>query len=265
MNPFHEVSKISNIARELPQKFHESGCEIRVLMPRFGCINERRNRLHEVIRLSGMNIVVNDTDNGLIIKVASMPTVKLQVYFLDNEDFFKTRKADFNCSNSGKFYEDNAERMIFYCKGAIETIRKLGWVPDYVHVKGWFGSLVPAYLKTEYKNDPIFTDTKVIYSAYAKSFDDNLGEDFLDKATLKSMQVDDLLTFKDADYFAIVKGAMNYADVIHIDEEAEDEFREYASQLGKPTFEKNPVDSYEEFLHLLHNIKAIEGLEVEAQ
>ena len=134
MEPYTDLSIISNIARQLPQHIQENGMEIRVLMPRFGTINERRHRLHEVVRLSGMNIIVDDDDYPLIIKVASLPGARMQVYFLDNEEFVK-RKRVFTDEND-KPFEDNADRMIFFCKGVIETVRKFGWPPDIVHCHG---------------------------------------------------------------------------------------------------------------------------------
>ena len=144
MSPFLELTKISEITRQLPQAMQEKGFEIRILMPRFGNINERRNRLHEVIRLSGLNIVVDNNDNPLIIKVASLPAARMQVYFLDNVDYFQRKKV-FRDEN-GEFFNDNNERSVFFCKGALETVKKLGWSPDVVHCHGWFSALVPAYL-----------------------------------------------------------------------------------------------------------------------
>ncbi|HYH56640.1 MAG TPA: glycogen/starch synthase, partial [Anseongella sp.] len=146
MAPYLELTEISKITRHLPQAMQENGYEIRVLMPRFGCINERRNKLHEVIRLSGMNIVVDENDNPLIIKVASIQGAKMQVYFLDNEEYFH-RKHVFS-DGKGKFYEDNDERTVFFCKGVLETVKKLGWSPDLIHCHGWMSSLVPMYIKT---------------------------------------------------------------------------------------------------------------------
>ena len=172
MSPFLELTKIAKITRQLPQAMQEKGFEIRILMPRFGNINERRNRLHEVIRLSGMNIVINENDNPLIIKVASLPTARMQVYFLDNEEYFQ-RKQVFRDAKE-KFFDDNDERMIFFCKGAIETVKKLGWMPDVVHCMGWMSSLVPMYLKTAYREDPMFKNTKVVYSVYENCFTENL-------------------------------------------------------------------------------------------
>jgi len=217
MSPFLELSKISEITRELPQAMQEKGFEIRILMPRFGNINERRNRLHEVIRLSGMNIVVDNNDNPLIIKVASIPSARMQVYFLDNEEYFQ-RKHVFT-DKEGKFFKDNDERAIFFCKGALETVKKLGWSPDVVHCHGWMSALVPAYVKTAYKDDPTFKDAKIIYSLYADKFDHELNARFAEKAVTGNMNNDDLKNYNTADYYGLYKGALSYTDAIVLSEE----------------------------------------------
>ncbi|MCH2042614.1 MAG: glycogen/starch synthase [Saprospiraceae bacterium] len=164
MKPYTNISKMSEIVRTYSQYLQENGMEIRILMPRFGTINERRHRLHEVVRLSGMNINVNDEDYPLIIKVASLPGTRMQVYFLDNEEFFK-RKTVFK-TDSGELHKDNLDRTVFFCKGVIETVKKFGWSPDIVHCHGWMTSLLPAYLKTHYCNEPIFQNAQVVHSAY---------------------------------------------------------------------------------------------------
>ena len=161
INPFLIQSEISNLVRTLSQGVHETDKEIRIFMPRFGVINERRHQLHEVIRLSGMNLIINDYDHPLIIKVASIPQIRIQVYFIDNEEFFK-RKFVFN-GEDGKFFNDNDERSMFFCKGVLETVKKLGWVPEIIHCHGWMSALMPVYLKTQYQNDPHFSNAKVIY------------------------------------------------------------------------------------------------------
>ncbi len=212
MAPFLELTNISKITRELPQAMQEKGYEIRVLMPRFGNINERRNRLHEVIRLSGMNIQIDDNDNPLIIKVASIQGAKMQVYFLDNEEYFK-RKFVFNDSNE-KFYGDNDERAIFFCKGALETVKKLGWAPDIVHCHGWMTSLVPAYIKTSYKNDPTFKNSKVIYSVYENCFKDKLSPAFHKKAIMSGMKAEDITMFGERECSDMHIGAIAYSDAV---------------------------------------------------
>ena len=221
MSPFLELSKISEITRELPQAMQEKGFEIRILMPRFGNINERRNRLHEVIRLSGMNIVVDNNDNPLIIKVASIPAARMQVYFLDNEEYFQ-RKHVFK-DKEGNFFGDNDERAIFFCKGALETVKKLGWSPDVIHCHGWMSAFVPAYVKTAYKDDPAFKDAKLIYSLYADKFTETLDPNFAAKALSGNMKEADLAPYHAADYYGLYQGAFHYADALVLSEENIDE------------------------------------------
>ena len=152
--PYLPESEMSHIGRYLPQGIQEKGKEIRTFMPRFGCINERRNQLHEVIRLSGMNLIINDTDHPLIIKVASIQAARMQVYFIDNEDYFQRKHVI--TDEKGSFFEDNDERAIFFARGVFETVKKLRWAPDLIYCQGWFTALVPIFLKKEYAEDPIF-------------------------------------------------------------------------------------------------------------
>jgi glycogen synthase len=162
MEPYTEGNDISALVGKLPKFLQDNGYELRILMPRYGVVNERRHRLHEVVRLSGMNIIVDDDDYPLLIKVASLPNSRLQVYFLDNEEFFK-RKQVFE-DEEGKPFEDNAERMTFFCKGAIETVKKFGWAPDIVFCHGWMTSLIPLYLRTTYKTEPIFANAHTTHN-----------------------------------------------------------------------------------------------------
>jgi starch synthase len=212
MSPFLETSPVATIARMLPQALQEQDNEIRILVPRFGVINERRNRLHEVVRLSGINISIDDNDNPLIIKVASIPNTKMQVYFLDNEDYFH-RKAIFNDEN-GDYFSDNDERTIFFCKGVMETVKKLGWAPDIIHCQGWMTSLVPLYLKTLYKDEPVFKNAKVVYSVYCDSNPINLGNDFARKASLNSIEDNCLECYENADVDSMNIGGAKHADAV---------------------------------------------------
>lgn len=211
MNPYLTISEIGKMVRQLPQFVQENGMEIRVLMPRFGNINERRNRLHEVVRLSGMNIIIDDEDFPLIIKVASLPGARIQVYFLDNEEFFK-RKFVFRDTNE-KFYKDNSDRAIFFCKGALETVKKFGWAPNIIHCHGWMTSLIPLYLKTIHAGDPIFAESKVVTSVYNDDFSEKVDKSFLEKA-----QVGDVVTAEHLEAFKgltcedLQKGALQYSD-----------------------------------------------------
>lgn len=194
-------------------KSNESGLEVRVIMPRFGIINERRHRLHEVVRLSGINIVIEGDDYPLIIKVASLPNARLQVYFLDNEDYFK-RKTLFTDENE-QFYDDNAARAVFFCKGALETVKKFGWPPDIIHCSGWMTSLIPLYLKTAYKKEPVFAHSKVVYSMEPNSFKEKLGAGFVKKATISTqIKEKDLELYKEGTNSALNRGAGKYADAV---------------------------------------------------
>lgn len=212
INPFLQTSEVANFVRALPQAMQEKGMEIRILVPRFGLINERKNRLHEVVRLSGINISVGEEEKPLIIKVASIPNAKLQVYFIDNEDYFQRKSVFFDKQN--KFYEDNDERAIFFCKGVLETVKKLGWTPDVVHCNDWMTSLIPLYLKTTYKNEPLFKETKSVFAIYNNGFSHKFGDDLFDK--IKMVDIDDklLAPLKSKDYEGFLKLGMEYADVV---------------------------------------------------
>ena len=253
MSPFLELTKISEITRNLPQAMQDKGFEIRILMPRFGNINERRNRLHEVIRLSGMNIIINDNDNPLIIKVASIPSARMQVYFLDNEEYFQ-RKHVF-ADNSNKFYEDNDERTIFFCKGALETVKKLGWSPEIVHCHGWMSALVPAYLKTIYKDDPTFKNSKVVYSVYDDHFPNALNSDFAKKAIMNGMNAEHTQMYSEATNTALNLGAISYSDaVVYASENINEEVLKFVKKGNKPTLEFNSTSDYENYYNLYEEI-----------
>lgn len=245
MSPFLETSPLATIARMLPQALQEQENEIRILVPRFGVINERRNRLHEVVRLSGINISIDDNDNPLIIKVASIPNTKMQVYFLDNEDYFH-RKAVFNDEN-GKFFDDNDERTIFFCKGVMETVKKLGWSPDIIHCQGWMTSLIPLYLKTIYKDEPVFRNTKVIYSVYHENCTDNLGEDFVRKASMNS--IDEICSecFENSSLNELNVGAVKHSDGVVTN--CDDAHRSVESHLeGKLVMKHSDVDAEQNYV-----------------
>jgi starch synthase len=254
MTPFLELSKISEITRQLPQAMQEKGYEIRILMPRFGNINERRNRLHEVIRLSGMNIIIDDNDNPLIIKVASIPAARMQVYFLDNDEYFQ-RKHVFT-DNNEKFFEDNDERTIFFCKGALETVKKLGWSPDVVHCHGWMSSLVPVYLKTTYKDDPTFKNAKVVYSIYNDGYKGTLNAEFARKAIMNDMTTEHTELFKPADADSLYKGAITYSDAIVFgDAEVSEEVLKYVKNSNKTSLPYEATADFENYYNLYEEIQ----------
>jgi starch synthase len=262
MSPFLELTNISKITRQLPQAMQDKGFEIRILMPRFGNINERRNRLHEVIRLSGMNIVIGETDNPLIIKVASIPAARMQVYFLDNEDYFH-RKYVFNDAK-GKFYADNDERTIFFCKGALETVKKLGWAPDIVHCHGWMSALVPAYLKTNYKDDPTFKDAKIIYSVYGEdTFPETLGTEFAKKAVMKGMNASDTVDYTEATHSAMNKAAIKYSDGVVIgDEKIDVELLNFVKKSEKTVLNYDATLDFENYYNFYQEIASDELVSV---
>ncbi len=218
INPFLQTSEVANFVRKLPQAMQEKGMEIRILVPRFGLINERKNRLHEVVRLSGINIAVGEEEKPLVIKVASVPNAKLQVYFIDNEDYFH-RKSVFT-DKDNNFFADNDERAIFFCKGVLETVKKLGWAPDIVHCNDWITSLIPMYLKTTYKNDPVFKNAKSVFSVYKNYFPFKFGADLIDKVKMMDIEDDMLSSLQSADFEGFLRVGVQYADaVIKADED----------------------------------------------
>lgn len=212
LDPYTAISEISELVAKMPKFLQDNGFELRILMPRYGTINERRHRLHEVVRLSGMNIIVDNDDYPLIIKVASLPGSRLQVYFLDNDEFFR-RKSVF-ADEDGKVYDDNPERAIFFCKGVIETVKKFGWAPDIVACHGWMTSLLPSYIRTAYKTEPLFEQAQIVYNVY-NSPEAKLGEDvFYNKAMINKLSADSLEDYGRGEEFSLNRGAIKYADAI---------------------------------------------------
>lgn len=256
LNPYTELSILSDIARKIPSIAHDKGYEFRVLMPKFGIINERRHRLHEVVRLSGMNIIVDDEDYPLIIKVASMPGVRLQVYFLDNEEFFK-RKAVFY-DEEGNAFDDNQQRLVFFCKGVMETVKKFGWAPDIVHLHGQMTSLIPLYIREAYKNDPVFRDAKIIYSIYEDGLGKTFNQNFLDIAAINDLESTNLEAFRENGYIDLHKGALHFADAItagnetvndYVTKQAEDQNKLYLESLDNvDEISKATIDFYDKIL-----------------
>ena len=250
ITPYLPETQMSTIGRYLPQGIQEKGREIRTFMPRFGNINERRNQLHEVIRLSGMNLIINDTDHPLIIKVASIQSARMQVYFIDNEDFFQ-RKCIVSDDN-GNFYSDNDERAIFFARGVLETVKKLRWAPHLVHCQGWFTSLVPLYIKKAFREDPLFNDTKVVFSIYDDEFKGSLSKEFKKKAIIDGVSEKDMQVMDSLDYLNLMKLAINLSDgVILGSTKINEKVLEYLKTTDKPVLEyQDPdhyVDSYSDF------------------
>jgi len=253
--PFLPDSTISNTSRQLPQTSHEKGKEIRVFMPRYGKINERRHQLHEVIRLSGMNLIINDTDHPLIIKVASIPSARMQVYFIDNEEYFK-RKA-FLRDENGELFADNDERSIFFVRGVLETVKKLGWSPDVIHCHGWMSSLMPMYVKELYKEDPHFADTKVVYSLYPEGFDGTLNKDLAKKVTMDGIDASNVKDIQEPSFENLNKLATKYSDgvIMHtetpqegLEAQVTDAGKSLLAYSGEESFVGDIVNFYDEIL-----------------
>ena len=249
ISPYVPESNISNIARNLPQGIKKKGKEIRIFMPRYGCINERRHQLHEVIRLSGMNIIIDDMDHPLIIKVASIQPERIQVYFIDNEDYFQ-RKFTLQ-DDKGKFFKDNDERAIFFCRGVAESMRKLGWAPDIIHCQGWMTALLPLYIKKVYKDDPIFENSKVIFSVYNDGFDGSLNKKFADKALVDEVKIEDLKLVEDPSFENLNRIGVEMSDaVIKGNDDLGKDMDKFISGLSKPVLDHQGddyIDAYSDF------------------
>ena len=236
--PYLPESPIAAVGRKLPQGIQERKKEIRAFMPRFGCINERKNQLHEVIRLSGMNIVVGDVDRPLVIKVASIPAARIQVYFIDNEDYFR-RKAVF-ADSEGRFFGDNDERAIFFAKGVLETVKKLRWAPDIIHCHGWMSALVPAYLKMVFRDDPIFSGSKVVVSLYNEIPGAGFSADFAAKAATSGLKAEDLPLSASADGIKLAETAVKYSDAVILGApDVDAALVKYCKSLGVPVLPYN--------------------------
>ena len=250
ITPFLSESSLAETVRKISQGVHEKGKEIRIFMPRFGVVNERRHQLHEVIRLSGMNLIVDDTDHPLIIKVASIPQARIQVYFIDNEEFLK-RKRVFNDEN-GKFAKDNDERAIFFSRGVAETVKKLGWTPDIVHCHGWMTAFMPLYLKNMYNNDPHFTNAKTMFSVYGSGHEGKLSKNILNKLAFDGIPTEDLVLKNSPDSNNVNMLGVQFADIVGIgDQTINSELLSYIEKSGKPTLgyqdEDSLVEAHQEF------------------
>ncbi len=255
MEPYTEGREASVFTSKLPKILQDTGYEMRILMPRYGVVNERRHRLHEVVRLSGMNIIVDDDDYPLIIKVASLPNSRLQMYFLDNEDFFK-RKFVFE-DDQGNSFEDNPDRAAFFCKGAIETVKKFGWSPDIVLCQGWLTSLIPLYLRTAYKTEPIFSNAHIVFTAFDNPQEREGGDRFFQKAAINNLSASDLEPYRDGDGISMHKGAAAFSDALILGSESLDSNVEYLSMAqDKPvltwTTEDELLQAHADFFRSLN-------------
>jgi starch synthase len=231
--PYLAENEVSLMSYDVPKMVNDQNGQIRIFMPRYGNINERRHQLHEVIRLSGMNLVVNDIDMPLIIKVASIPKERIQVYFIDNDEYFK-RKATFS-DEEGVLYPDNDERAIFFAKGVIETVKKLNWVPDIIHVHGWLASVLPIYLKHYYKNEALFSDTKVITSIYSLSFEGTLDAEMINKMKFDDIPHDAIQLLENPTYERLLETTIQHSDgVIIASDQVSPSLIQIIENSGKP-------------------------------
>lgn len=256
--PYLPENDVSLMSYEAPRMVNSKGGQIRIFMPRYGNINERRHQLHEVIRLSGMNLVINDMDQPLIIKVASIPKERIQVYFIDNEEYFK-RKATFT-DEEGALFPDNDERAIFFAKGVVETVKKLNWSPDIIHVHGWMASLLPVYLREYYADEPLFADSKIVTSVYGKSFEGSLNPEMNKKLTFDKIPEHCIARISPPTYNNLLKAAVDYSDaVILAAEELPDELKGYVEQLEKPVLPYVPLQEFEEAYTEFYDTEVLKG------
>lgn len=254
--PYLPENEVSLMSYEAPRMVNSNGGQIRIFMPRFGNINERRHQLHEVIRLSGMNLVINDMDMPLIIKVASIPRERIQVYFIDNEEYFK-RKATFT-DEEGNLFPDNDERAIFFAKGVVETVKKLNWSPDIIHVHGWMASLVPLYLRQYYADEPLFADSKIVTSVYRKGFEGELDKGIQKKITFDGVSEDNISALAVPNYNNLLKVAVDFSDaVILASEEIPEDLQQYIANLQKPVLPYVSLQEFEEAYANFYNTEVL--------
>ena len=252
--PYVAESEMSTVGRKLPQVIQEKGREIRTFMPKWGNVNERRNQLHEVIRLSGMNLIIDDTDHPLIIKVASIQAARMQVYFIDNDDYFQHRLMA--TDEEGVEYTDNDERAIFYARGVLETVKKLRWCPEVIHCQGWISALVPLYIKKAYMEEPSFRDSKVVLSLFENELKSNLQEDIIEKILLKNIEKSDIedVIPASATYKDLYKLAIKYSDgVILHSENIDPELIAYAREMGIPVLEHQPIETFTDAINQFYD------------
>ena len=243
--PYLAENEVSLMSYDVPKMINDQGGQIRIFMPRYGNINERRHQLHEVIRLSGMNLVVNDLDMPLIIKVASIPKERIQVYFIDNEEYFK-RKATFT-DEEGVLYSDNDERAIFFAKGVVETVKKLNWVPDIIHVHGWMAAMLPIYMKHYYKDEALFAHTKIITSVYSQSFDGTLDIEMINKVNFDNVPLEAIEHLKLPNYENVLKASILHSDALIVaSDNLSSSLTQFIESSGKPFLPFTPKDKFAE-------------------
>lgn len=249
-----EETPIRMLNRQLPELFQSKGYETRTFMPKFGDINERRNQLHEVIRLSGLNIIIEDSDHPLLLKVASIQAARIQIYFIDNDDYFHRRKGV--ADEHGEEYKDNDERCIFFARGAIETVKKLRWTPNIVHCSGWMSALAPLYLKTAYAHTPFFANTKVVLSLDDMEYKQPFSTKFTQKLAIEGVAPMHVRTIQGfpVGYEELMRLAIDNADAfVFSTEHVNQRVVNYAETKGKPIlkYTNNDTQAYLDFYNSL--------------
>ena len=241
ITPYGPESEMSHLGRVIPQIIQENGYEIRTFMPKWGNINERRGQLHEVIRLSRMMLIIDETDHPLIIKVASIPSTRIQVYFIDNEDYFTKRQMAFD--ENGEEYDDNGERAIFFARGVLETVKKLRWIPDVIHCQGWMCSVIPLYIKLAYRDEPAFANVKIVTSLFSEELQGSLGSNFRQSIEFRDVKADILDKYNENfGFIDLEKLAIDYSDgIVNAGKTVKPELIEYAKIKGLPVI-NNPSD-----------------------
>lgn len=250
--PYTIENEIAKSVFETAKELNNSGAQLRVFLPRYGTVNDRRHQLHEVIRLSGMNLIVNDVDMPLIIKVASIPKERIQVYFIENDDYF--RRNDITLDENGNLFQDNDERAIFFAKGVIETVKKLSWSPDIIHIQGWLAWLVPLYLKTFYKYESIFSDSKIITSVYDDHFEGMLGKDIQNKLLTDNITKEDVPSLSRFSHENLLKTALEYSHgLVFRGDTSNKKWIDYAKKLKKKTLITNSIEEFPKELMDFYN------------
>lgn len=255
IHPFlSDETPIRMLNRQLPEYFQGHGFETRTFMPKFGEINERRNQLHEVIRLSGMNLIIEDSDHPLLIKVASIQSARIQIYFIDNDDYFMRRRG--LADENGEEYKDNDERCIFFARGVVETVKKLRWTPDIIQCSGWMSALTPLYLKKVYKDTPFFEHSKIVLLLDENEYKTPFGTRFADKIRTEGIMANDVRSIQGfpVGYEELMRLAIDNADAVamaspHVNQR----LMNYAETSGKPLMEysDNNPEAYGEFYNQL--------------
>lgn len=254
ITPYVPETELSVLGKKIPQSMQENGFEIRTFMPKWGNINERRGQLHEVIRLSGMNLIIDETDHPLVIKVASIQSARLQVYFIDNDDYFSNRQME--ADENGEDYADNGERAIFFARGVLETVKKLRWVPDVIVCQGWMGAVIPLYIKNAYADEPSFANAKVVTSLFSKSLTKDLGNNFKRCLEFRNVKADVLDKYADNFTFEeLGKMAIDFSDaIIEAVPDVNGDLLSYAKNSEKPLLNYSGDDyakAYKDFFNSL--------------